>query len=77
MTKDEALKMIEIALEWTYYEVDLVEIKEALQPPNPPNPPKRPWASLTQEQKDSLLLPFGSYWVIDAIEAMLKENNGV
>ena len=35
------------------------------------------WVSLTEEQKDSLLLPFGSYWVIDAIEAMLKENNGV
>ena len=38
---------------------------------------QRPWVSLTEEQKDSLLLPFGSYWVIDVIEAMLKENNGV
>lgn len=36
---------------------------------------KRPWVGLTQEQKDSLLLPFGSYGVIDQIEAMLKEKN--
>ena len=68
MTKDEAWKMIEISLEYTYYGLDLVEIKEALQ---------RPWVSLTAEEKDSLLLPFGSYWVIDAIEAKLKEKNGV
>lgn len=38
---------------------------------------KREWVSLTAEEKDSLLLPFGSYWVIDAIEAKLKEKNGV
>ena len=44
-------------------------IKESLAQPA--------WVSLTEEQKDSLLLPFGSYWVIDAIEALLKENNGV
>lgn len=36
-----------------------------------------PWVSLTEEQKDSLLLPFGSYWIIEAIEALLKDNNGV
>ena len=35
------------------------------------------WISLTEEEKDSLLLPFGYYWVIDAIEAKLKEKNGV
>ena len=68
MTKDEAWKMIEIALEYTYYELDLVEIKEALQ---------RPWISLTEEEKDGLLLPFGSYGEIEAIEAKLKEKNGV
>ena len=39
--------------------------------------PQHLWVSLTEDQKDSLLLPFGSYWVIDTIEAMLKENNGV
>lgn len=39
--------------------------------------PKRPWVPLTDEEKDSLLLPFGCYWVIDAIEAKLKEKNGV
>ena len=44
-------------------------IKESLAQPA--------WVSLTEEQKDSLLLPFGSYWVIDAIEAILKEKNGV
>ena len=52
----------------------IAAIEEDLQPPTPP---KRPWRPMTEEQKDSLLLPFGSYWVIDAIEAMLKENNGV
>lgn len=46
-------------------------MKEAVEQPT------IPWVSLTEEQKDSLLLPFGSYWVIDAIEALLKENNGV
>lgn len=35
------------------------------------------WISLTEEDKDSLLLPFGYYWVINAIEAKLKEKNGV
>lgn len=69
MTKDEAWKMIEIALEYTYYKLDVVEIKEALNQPS--------WVSLTEEQKDSLLLPFSSYKVIDVIEDMLKENNGV
>lgn len=39
--------------------------------------PTRPWVPLTDEEKDSLLLPFGCYWVIDAIEAKLKEKNGV
>ena len=44
-------------------------IKESLAQPA--------WVSLTDEEKDSLLLPFGSYWVIEAIEAKLKEKNGV
>ena len=39
--------------------------------------PKRPWRPMTEEEKDSLLLPFGSYGEMEAIEALLKENNGV
>lgn len=53
------------------YQAAITAIKEALAQPT------RQWVSLTEEQKDRLLLPFGSYWVIDAIETMLKENNGV
>lgn len=44
-------------------------IKESLAQPA--------WVSLTDEEKDNLLLPFGCYWVIEAIEAKLKEKNGV
>ena len=72
MTKDAALKLALDELTRassycnTYDAIDV--IKEALQ---------RPWISLTEEQKDSLLLPFGCYWVIDAIETILKEKNGV
>ena len=39
--------------------------------------PKRPWRPMTEKEKDDLLLPFGSYGEMEAIEAMLKENNGV
>ena len=39
--------------------------------------PKRPWRPMTEEEKDGLLLPFGSYGEMEAIEALLKENNGV
>lgn len=73
MTKDDALKValeeLTIASSYcnTYDAIDVVN--EALQQPA--------WVSLTEEEKDSLLLPFGSYWVIDAIETKLKEKNGV
>lgn len=39
--------------------------------------PKRPWRPMTEEEKDGLLLPFGSYGEMEAIEALLKEKNGV
>ena len=73
MTKNEALKSALKVLEVfadRYSDGDeaIIAIKEALQ---------HPWVSLTEEQKDSLLLPFSSYKVIDVIEAMLKEKNGV
>jgi hypothetical protein len=84
MTKDEVLKLALYALIDIYdaiyvrseqeakaidkCAVAIQAIKEVLQ---------RHWIPLTDEEKDSLLLPFGSYWVIDAIEAKLKEKNGV
>lgn len=85
MTKDEVLKLALGALEdianETYdpstngAKAQLIaqglipSIKEALAQPV--------WFSLTEEDKDSLLFPFGYYWVIEAIEAKLKEKNGV
>lgn len=81
MTKNEALRLALEALEnhcgnyklndagCARWNKAVDAIKEALAQPA--------WVSLTEEDKDSLLLPFGSYWVIDAIEAKLKENNGV
>lgn len=72
MTKDDALTLALKAIEadgWCDMEVVTTAIKEALKQPS--------WISLTDEEKDSLLLPFGSYWIIDAIEAKLKEKNGV
>lgn len=38
---------------------------------------ERPWVSLTEDEKDSFLLPFGYYWILDVFEAKLKEKNGV
>lgn len=52
----------------------IAAIEEYLQPPNPP---KRPWRPMTEEEKDGLLLPFGSYGELEAIEAKLKEIHGV
>ena len=77
MTKDQEfeLKVLNFAASRGFGRF-VLELKNS-QPKEQQSCDKRPWVSLTEEEKDSFLLPFGSYWVIDAIEAKLKEKNGV